>query len=191
MATVNSSTRDPSIIRNRIDYLFFFMKRLFPFILLVLAVLLSCSRSNNASASVPEQPQTQDSNVVSNQDTTHIPGQVPGHVLSKFNYYFPSVNKVEWGVEGTDYKATFKAEQGEKSVLFSADGDILSSKTEINTNSLPEAMLAYISSKLNGKKTGKAVMSASETGNIAYEIEVEGKQYIFDGSGNFLKIEEK
>jgi len=157
--------------------------------LLLLAAWQSCSRSNNASANVTEQPQTHDTTVVSNQDTTHIPGQVPGHVLSKFNYYFPSVNKVEWETEGTNYKATFKAEQGDKSVFFSADGDILSSTTELNTNSLPEAMLTYISSKLNGKKMGKAVMSASETGNITYEIEVEGKQYIFDGSGNFLKIE--
>ena len=92
-------------------------------------------------------------------------------------------------MEGTDYKVTFEAEQGLKSVLFSAHGDILSSKTEINTSSLPEAMLAYISSKLNGKKTGQAIMSVSETGNIEYEIELEGKQYVFDGSGNFLRIE--
>ncbi len=165
------------------------MKRIFPFTLLILAVLLSCSKPDNASASVPEPTQTQDTSQAMNQDTTHIPGQVPGHVLSKFNYYFPSVNKVEWGMEGTEYKATFNAEQGEKSVFFSADGDILFSRTEINTSSLPEAMLTYISSKLNGKKMGKAVMSASETGNITYEIEVEGKEYIFDGSGNFLKIE--
>ena len=189
MAKEKFSPRDQSIIRNRIDYLIFSMKRFIPFMLLILAGLLSCTRSNHASANVSEQLETPDTTQSANQDTIPLPGQVPGHVLSKFNYYFPSVNKVEWETEDTKYKATFKDEQGDKSVFFSADGDILSSKTELNINSLPEAMLAYISSKLNGKKMGKSVMTASETGNITYEIETEGKQYIFDGSGNFLRIE--
>lgn len=191
MAKEKFSPLDQSIIRNRIDHLIFSMKRFIPFLLLIFAVLLSCSRSNHASANGSEQLQTPDTIQDAGQDTMHLPGQIPGDVLSKFNSYFPSVNKVEWETEGTNYKATFKAEQGDKSVFFSADGDILASTTELNIHSLPEAMLAYISSKLHGKKMGKAVMSASETGNITYEIEVEGKQYIFDGSGNILKINEK
>ncbi len=188
MVTEKFSLPDLSIIRDRID-LFLAMSRFLPFTLLFLAVLLSCSRSENASANVPVQSQTQDTTLKVNPDTSSLPGQVPGYVLSKFNYYFPSVNKVNWETEDNNYKATFKADQGDKSVLFSAEGDILSSKTEINSTSLPEAMLTYISSNLNGKKMRKPIMSASESGNITYEIEVEGKQYIFDGSGNFLKIE--
>jgi len=94
-------------------------------------------------------------------------------------------------MEDNDYEAVFHESQGEKSVLFTPEGEVISSETEINTNSLPEAMLAYISEHLQNKKIDEAEMVATATGNITYEIEVEGKDYIFDGTGKFLKIEEE
>ncbi|HZV43195.1 MAG TPA: hypothetical protein VFF90_01890 [Saprospiraceae bacterium] len=51
-------------------------------------------------------------------------------------------------------------------------------------------MTNYIASHFQGKKIDEAVMTVTRSGGITFEIEVEGKDYVFDGSGNFLKIEQ-
>jgi hypothetical protein len=94
-------------------------------------------------------------------------------------------------MEGNDYEATFKYEAGEKSVLFTPEGEVISAETDINSNSLPEAMLKYISKNLQGKKIERAQMITTASGSITYSVTANGQEYVFDGSGNFLKIEEK
>lgn len=155
------------------------MKMLLPIFLIGLSVLQSCSRGNTATTPVAEPPKSQDTI------------QVPGPVIDKFTSLFPAVTKVAWEMEENGYEATFQETQGEKSVLFTPEGNVISSETEINTNSLPEAMTAYIADHLKDKKLGKAEMVVTTTGSITYEIEIEGKNYIFDGAGQFLKTEEE
>lgn len=163
------------------------MKALLPAFLLF-AVCFSCSRSGNTN--------TNSETVAEATDTTANAGiidslQVPGAVIARFNYLFPKPGKVTWEMEENDYEATFPFEVGEKSVLFTPEGEVISSETDIQSNSLPEAALNYISQNLNGKKIEEAEMITTATGSITYEIEAEGKEYLFDGSGNFIKIEEE
>jgi hypothetical protein len=67
---------------------------------------------------------------------------------------------------------------------------MLVSETTINTNSLPEAMTAYIAEHLKDKKMDQALMVITGTGGITYEIKSAGKQYVFSGEGHFLQIKE-
>ena len=115
---------------------------------------------------------------------------VPEPVISKFNSLFPTAINVEWEAEDGGYEAAFQWAGVEKSILFSPEGEEISSETEINVNSLPESMTSYISSHFQGKKIDEAVMNVTRSGGITFEVEVEGNDYIFDGSGNFLKTEE-
>jgi len=101
------------------------------------------------------------------------------------------VGPVGWEMEGNEYEATFKFEAGEKSVLFTPEGEVISAETDINANSLPEAMLNYIAKNLDGKKIERAQMITTTTGSITYSVTASGQEYVFDGSGNFLKIEDK
>lgn len=156
------------------------MKVFFYFFLVSLCILQSCSRSNTTSTTVTAES-------TKSADST----QVPGPVLNRFISLFPTVTKVEWGMEDNDYEATFHESQGEKSVLFTPEGEVISSETEINTNSLPEAMTAYIAEHLNNKKIDKAEMVVTATGSITYEVEIEHQDYVFDGAGKFLKIEKE
>jgi len=159
------------------------MKRLIPASLLCLAAWLSCSRSGNSTAISAEQ--------TSEQTAPADSSIIPGMVIAKFNSLFPNIGPVGWEMEGNDYEATFKYEAGEKSVLFTPEGEVISAETDINSNSLPEAMLNYISKNLEGKKIERAQMITTTTGSITYAVTAGGKEYVFDGSGNFLKIEEK
>jgi|GEM_PF-4885434 len=156
------------------------MRVLLPFFLVGLCILQSCSKANTSSTTVTTES-------TKSADTT----QVPGPVLNRFILLFPTVTKVEWGMEDNDYEATFHEAQGEKSVLFTPEGEVISSETEVNSNSLPEAMTAYIAEHLKGKKIEKAEMIVTATGSITYEIEIGDQDYIFDGAGKFLKIEEE
>ncbi len=155
------------------------MKLFLPLFLVGLLTLQSCSGGKTSSTKADtSQPVT---------DAI----QVPGLVISKFNSFFPSVTQVDWEMEDGNYEANFQENKNEKSVLFSPQGELISSETEVNTHSLPEAMNAYLDEKLKGKKIGTAVMVVTPGGSITYEIEVDEKDYIFDGAGKFLKIEEE
>ena len=163
------------------------MKLLFP-IIIGLFVLQSCSNSNASSTS--EAAGTNSTSVETSSPKTTDSIQVPGIVLSRFVSLFPKATHVEWEMEENDYEASFQLAGVKKSVVFTPEGEDVSSETEINVNSLPEAMTSYIASHLKGKKIDEAVMGTTRSREITYEIEVEGKDYIFDGSGNFLKTEE-
>lgn len=159
------------------------MKNLFSIILLCLAVALGCSGNGNSTTSAPEQ--------TSQQTSPADSSVIPGMVVAKFNSLFPNVGPVGWEMEGNDFEATFSYEAGEKSVLFTPEGEVISAETDINSNSLPEAMLNYIAKNMEGKKIERAQMITTASGSITYSVTANGQEYVFDGSGNFLKIEEK
>jgi hypothetical protein len=164
------------------------MKLLFPFIIIGFSVLQSCSNSN--ASSTKEAVAIDSIGVETSSPKTTDSIQVPGIVLTSFMSLFPKATHVEWEMEENNYEASFQLAGVKKSVVFTPEGEDVSSETEINVNSLPETMTNYIASNLNGKKIDEAVMGLTASGGITYEIEVEGKDYIFDGSGNFLKTEE-
>jgi len=164
------------------------MKFLLPFIIISFSFFQSCSRSNT---SVANETPTSEASVAEPQTPRTIDSlPVPEPVFQKFISLFPTAKKVEWDVEDGGYEASFQWAGAEKSVLFTPEGEDISSETEINVNSLPESMTKYIASHFQGKKIDEAVMTVTRSGGITFEIEVEGKDYVFDGSGNFLKIEQ-
>lgn len=162
------------------------MKKLISFLLLCTAAWLGCSGNSNSTSTSTEQAADQTKGQPAPADSSVIPGMV----VAKFNSLFPNVGPVGWEMEGNDYEATFKYEVGEKSVLFTPEGEVISAETDINSNSLPEAMLNYISKNLQGKKIERAQMITTAAGSITYSVTAGQQEYIFDGSGNFLKIED-
>jgi hypothetical protein len=155
------------------------MKFIIPFLLMGCFALPGCSGSHKNAAEETSDVKTAE------------PVQVPELVLQKFNSLFPTINNVDWDMEDQNYEATFQHSDGRKSVVFSPNGEVLSSETEINVNSLPEAMTAYIAENLKDKKIEDAEMVITASGGITYEIEIEDKDYIFDGAGKFINIEEE
>ncbi len=154
------------------------MKHIFFLALLSFTLLQSCKRGE------PNSPPTAD--VVPAADSLIIPAPV----LSTFNNRFPAASDAKWEMEGTEYEVTFRDSVSEKSILYDAAGTEIKSETSVNSNSLPEGVLQYAKENLAGKTIEQAQMVVTAEGSITYEIEVEGKDYVFSGDGKFLKMEE-
>lgn len=73
------------------------------------------------------------------------------------------------------------------SVLIDASGNILETEVEIKIDELPASAKAYAAQHYAGQKIKEAAKITDSKGAVTYEIEVKGKDLIFDNTGKFLK----
>jgi len=108
--------------------------------------------------------------------------KVPVEVKSAFAKLYPGV-KANWEIEKQDYEAGFTLNGKATSVVYTAKGVLLETETAIKPNELPAVILA----KLKGNKIAEAAKITKADGSIRYEAEVNGKDLLFDLSGNPVK----
>jgi hypothetical protein len=130
---------------------------------------------------------------------------VPPSVKEEFKKQFPDVKKAEWEKEDANYEAEFKVsrvamdnsnakkEEIEKSVVFSASGELLETEEEIKVSALPTSVSEYVSKNYAGYKLEEAAKITDNKGAVTYEAEIEkGKEeldLLFDATGAFIKKE--
>lgn len=118
---------------------------------------------------------------------------VPKAVLTSFQENFKGAKVEKWEKEEGNFEAEFDLNKTETSALFSAEGKLLETETEIALSALPAAIKDYISKNYAGFKIEEAAKIVDNKGITTYEAEVEkGKEefdLIFDDKGGFLKKE--
>lgn len=126
--------------------------------------------------------------------------EVPAPVMEAFKKQFLNVKKAEWEKEGANYEAEFelvqvpmdgkgKKREIEKSVEYTASGELIQVEEEIEVSALPAAVNDYVSKNYPGKKIKEASKITEASGAVKYEAEVEKEDLIFDNNGNFLSKE--
>ncbi|MFM9986078.1 MAG: PepSY-like domain-containing protein [Flavobacteriales bacterium] len=116
---------------------------------------------------------------------------VPDAVVNAFTAAYPKVTAVEWELEDGMYEAEWEENKMETSVLYTAEGTLVQTETEIAVASLPQSIQDYVTKNLKGQKIKEASKIVAANGTISYEAEVGGKDYIFDSNGNLLSTEEE
>ena len=111
----------------------------------------------------------------------------PAGVKAQFARKYPSVKKVKWGKEGSNYEAEFSYQGKEMSAVLDAKGAILETETEIAVSALPKAVRDYVASHHRGKKISEGAEIVDATGKKTYEAEVGGKDLLFDANGQLIK----
>lgn len=125
---------------------------------------------------------------------------VPAAVVSAFKKQYPNVKEVEWEKEGNNYEAEIelvqvpmdgkgKKREIEKSVEYTANGELIQLEEEVEVVSLPAAINEYVNKNYPGKKIKEASKITEANGTIKYEAEVEKQDLIFDANGAFLEKE--
>jgi hypothetical protein len=112
---------------------------------------------------------------------------VPENVKAVFAHQFPNVKNVEWEKEGKNYEAMFKHSVTETSIVITPEGKILETETEMDSSTLPEAILIYFDTNYRGYKIAEASKIVLSNGTIRYEAEVQDKDFIFDSNGVLLE----
>lgn len=117
--------------------------------------------------------------------------EVPDAVKKSFESLFPGVKAEKWEKEGVTYEAEFHQGKTEMSVVFDGSGKHLQTETEIAVSELPKAVSDYAAKNFPGKKIKEAAKITEASGTVTYEAEIDGKDYIFDSSGNFVRIDDE
>lgn len=112
---------------------------------------------------------------------------VPVVVKSALQNNYPNAKELKWEKEKGNYEAGFEVAKTDYSVLIDASGNILETEVEIKMEKLPADAIAYVSKNYAGQKIKEVAKITDSRGVVTYEVEVKGKDLIFDNSGKFLK----
>ncbi len=111
---------------------------------------------------------------------------VPASVKATLHKQYPDVN-AKWEKEKGNYEANFVSQKKEMSALITPDGKLMETETEIATGELPARVIMYVQKNMNDAKIKEASIIVDASGKKTYEAEVNGKDFIFDETGNFIK----
>lgn len=115
---------------------------------------------------------------------------VPAVVKSALVKKYPEAKNVSWEKENGNYEANWGGKSGEdNSVQFSPSGTFIEIVKAIPVNKLPQAVAPYIKAHYNNAKISEAGLVTDANNKISYEVEVKGRDLIFDENGNFVKAE--
>ena len=92
-----------------------------------------------------------------------------------------------WEMEDANYEANFKEQGKEMSCLIDRQGTILETEAAIAASELPAAATTFIDQHYKGKKWKEVTRIVKASGEVNYEVDVEGTDVLFDGNGNHLQ----
>jgi hypothetical protein len=113
----------------------------------------------------------------------NVPQIVKNTLLQKF----PKAKEIKWDKEGKNFEASFDLNNVDNSVLFSQEGKIVETETEIKVSQLPKNALQYLKDNYKNQKVKEVAKIVTEKGTLLYEAEIKGKDLFFDENGNFIK----
>jgi hypothetical protein len=116
--------------------------------------------------------------------------KLPEAVKTAFAKKYTVSEKVSWEKEKGNYEANWGGKSGEDhAALFAPDGTFIEIVDAIPVAGLPSTITQYVKSKYNNASIKEAGKLTDASGKKMYEIEVKGKDVIFDEAGNFLREE--
>ncbi|MDE3213513.1 MAG: PepSY-like domain-containing protein [Bacteroidota bacterium] len=97
---------------------------------------------------------------------------------------------IVWERENGNYEANWGGRDGEaNSAQFNPQGDFIEIVKEISSSQLPKSIFPYLKAHYHYYRLGGLGIVKDAKGITTYEVEVHGKDIIFDQSGKFLKEE--
>lgn len=113
--------------------------------------------------------------------------EVPTAVKTTLQKKYPNAKEIKWEKEKVNYEAEFNVNETDYSLLIDGSGYILETEIEIKVDELPAKAKEYVKKKYAGQKIKEAAKITDSKGVVTYEVEIKGKDLIFDNNGNFIK----
>lgn len=112
---------------------------------------------------------------------------LPHAVSSAFHASFQGAQGITWIKSDTIYKVKFILNGKNESVAYSASGKVIATATQIFAKQLPPGVLTYLQQNAPGAKLTEISSLTDALGNIFYQVGANGKLYMFNNKGDFLK----
>ena len=115
--------------------------------------------------------------------------EVPAAIQNAFQQKFPTAKKVKWEKEkSNDYEVSFVLNGKEVSALYSPEGQLKETETEISISELPKAVIDALNKKYPNIRIDEAAKIERADNSIIYETEVKIKKkktdVLIDQNGN-------
>jgi hypothetical protein len=115
---------------------------------------------------------------------------VPAAVKAALAKKYPEASNVTWEKEKGNYEGNWGGKSGEDhSVQFTPTGTFIEIVNAIPVSELPKNTVDYVKAHYKGAKITEAGKVTDAKGKTSYEAEVNGRDVIFDETGNFVKAE--
>lgn len=96
---------------------------------------------------------------------------IPPLASSKLQALYPKAENIRWDKENTNFEVNFKVNDVEMSIIFDAKGNLLETETEIERDSLPDAVKTALSKEFNGYEIREAARIVKD-GKTTFESEL-------------------
>lgn len=121
-------------------------------------------------------------------EKVNVPAAVKKANMKK--YPESKIHHITWEKEKGNYEANWGGKDGEaNSVTYSPRGEFIEIVKEIPVKDLPKGVFTYVDEHHKGAKFGDVGRVTDAQGKTFYEVEIHGKDVIFDENGNFVKEE--
>ena len=116
---------------------------------------------------------------------------VPSDIESAFKKMHPGATNIRWIREPSLYEAKFKDGSMTGAVSFNDQADVIETEEVIDRQQLPvgDAIVRYVATHYPAEKISRCERVRKPDGTTTYEIQITGKELIFDQQGVFLAIE--
>jgi hypothetical protein len=113
---------------------------------------------------------------------------VPATVKTAFAEKYPNAKKVNWEKEKGNYEANWGGKSGEdSSVTFTPSANFVEIVVAIPVSQLPQSVSSYVKEYYKTAKISEAGKVTDAAGKHMFEVEIKGKDLIFDENGVFIK----
>lgn len=113
---------------------------------------------------------------------------VPKNVKEAFVKKYPDAKKVSWEKEKGNFEANWGGKSAEdSSAVFTPMADFLEIVIVIPIDQLPASIAPYVSKHYGNAKIKETGKVTDVSGKHMFEVEIKGKDLIFDEKGTFIK----
>lgn len=112
--------------------------------------------------------------------------QVPESIRNSVRTQYPNIKVQEWRKAGQRYEADYVVNEIGATLIFDQGGTFLESEKRIGFQEIPHSIQQYVASSMPGKKISQASRIVTGTGDMSYEMIIDGKEYYFDPQGKPL-----
>jgi len=111
----------------------------------------------------------------------------PEAVKQAFTTAHPDVKNAHWEKEADNYEVGFTVDKNEQSILYNAEGIVLETEVEIAISELPTVIQELIAKDYPKGRIQETAKITDATGKVSYEVEMNGKDLLFDAEGNTIQ----
>lgn len=116
----------------------------------------------------------------------------PERIVAAFTQLYPQAHITKWNDEPPNWEAKYTLGTVIGAVSFNANAEVIETELVVSESQVPDmsAIQEYVTAHYPSEKIQRCEMITAQNGTITYEIQITGKELVFDARAAFIKEEQ-